>query len=247
MGSSVPRCPTLLVSNTLPDVCTTSCDVMPPGLSMTRMPFMKSADGIRQFDPQSDAISKRFLIRLDRIVRIAFRFRNCRIRFTRLRLDLVQQLLDPHVLFDRLVVFEDQLRDSSQMMQPLGQRRLTKLAADRSPAALSFARPSSPRTVTKTRACRRSGETFTRVIVTKPNARILNFAFDDLAELDAQLFFDSIDSSALHILDNLDVALNHAFRRDALGSSSACSSVCRTNCHPEPTVTTLICDRCHSS
>src|SRR5262249_35825544 len=38
-----------------------------------------------------------------------------------------------------------------------------------------------------------------------------NFALDDLAELDSQLLFDSIDSSSLH-LNNLDIRLHRAFR-----------------------------------
>src|SRR5262245_1190872 len=39
-----------------------------------------------------------------------------------LRLELIQQLLDPHFLFEGFVVVEGQLRNPSQMVQPLTQR-----------------------------------------------------------------------------------------------------------------------------
>src|SRR5688572_20912864 len=38
IGSSVPRCPTLLVLSSFLARCTMSCDVTPPGLSMMRRP-----------------------------------------------------------------------------------------------------------------------------------------------------------------------------------------------------------------
>src|SRR5204863_3996964 len=49
------------------------------------------------------------------------------------------------------------------------------------------------------------------------NAGILNLPLNDFTELDSQLFFDSIDSSSKHVgSHNLDIALNHALRRDSL-------------------------------
>src|SRR5439155_15851566 len=64
----------------------------------------------------------------------------------------------------------------------------------------------------------------------QPDARIVNLALDDLAQLDPKLFFDTINSSALHVysfsvgptvesprLHNFDVCLNHALGRDSFG------------------------------
>jgi hypothetical protein len=45
------------------------------------------------------------------------------------------------------------------------------------------------------------------------DARILNLALDDLTELDAKLFFNSIDSSSVHGLYDFNVALDHALGR----------------------------------
>src|SRR5262249_40101343 len=39
-----------------------------------------------------------------------------------LRFYLIQQLLDPHFLFERVVVVEGQLRNPSQVVQPLAER-----------------------------------------------------------------------------------------------------------------------------
>src|SRR5262245_30706712 len=48
------------------------------------------------------------------------------------------------------------------------------------------------------------------------DAGILNFALYDFTELDTELFFNSIDSSALH-LNDLDVGLNRALGRNPFG------------------------------
>src|SRR5204862_2369587 len=45
-----------------------------------------------------------------------------RSRSFRLCLDLVEQLLDSHFCFESFVVFEDELGDSSQMMQSAAER-----------------------------------------------------------------------------------------------------------------------------
>src|SRR5215471_12018762 len=52
----------------------------------------------------------------------------------------------------------------------------------------------------------------------KSDTRIVDLALNNLAELHPELLFDSVDSSSLHVnsLHDLDVTLDHAFRRNAL-------------------------------
>src|SRR5262245_650977 len=45
IGSSVPRCPTRLVFSSFLTRCTTSWEVMPPGLSMMRIPSIGRRGG----------------------------------------------------------------------------------------------------------------------------------------------------------------------------------------------------------
>src|SRR3954452_6523969 len=77
--------------------------------------------------------------------------------------------------------------------------------------------------------------------------RVLDFPFHDLAELHAKLLFNAVYSAALHIqmISMVPWMMHSGVLRSA--SSSACSSVWRTELSSEPTVTTLICERCHSS
>ena len=120
--------------------------------------------------------------------------------YSSFRLYLVEKFLDPNALFNGFVVVEGQFRNAPEVMKALAERsagitrgRLQSLRAFSSAAASLPKDGDEDACMTKIRRHLYRGDR------READARILNFALDDLAELDSKLFFDSIDSSSLHV------------------------------------------------
>src|SRR5207248_1795457 len=132
--------------------------------------------------------------------------------------DLFQQFCDADALFDRFVVIEAEFGYALEMVQALAQGAADE-ACSGSEALESFPALSG---VAQHRdedmAVAKVGRDFHGRHRDQSDPRILNFAFDDLTELNTDLLSDSVDSSSVHPnrSNNLDVALDRAFRRDPL-------------------------------
>ena len=139
-------------------------------------------------------------------------------------LDLFKQFLDAYSLFHNLIVIKRQLGNTLQMMQAFAQR-VTRVACGRPQSLecflslLSIAEHSYGNTgVPQIRRYLYVGDRC------QADSRVLDFSFNDFAQLDTKLLLDAVNSSAVHFfsagpaaLHNLDVTLNHAVGRNSLG------------------------------
>ena len=140
----------------------------------------------------------------------------------------IQELLDPQFLFEGVVIVEGQFGDSSEVVQPLAKGTACIIRGGSQPLKylLSLFRASE-----RTHEHASVPKVWRHLHVGyrhETNPRILNLAFEDFTQFNSQLFFDTVDASAVHSPYTISMfpVTTHsgALRSD---SSSENCSVCR--------------------